>query len=631
MICSATYSPDDNKLRLYASSRLDADTYARVRAAGFIWAAKQDLFVAPMWTPDREDLLIDLCGEIGDEDTSLVDRAEERADRFEGYHDKRLSEAEQARAAVSAIADNIPLGQPILVGHHSERRARRDAEKIQNGMRKAIKLWDTSKYWQSRAAGALAHAKYKERPGVRARRIKTIEADKRKSERNIATAREALRLWGALDTPGKEGRPCDDELRQRRALLIADTHGAYLPKDDPRGWSVWSALDKGAMTPHEAQQWCRTAYERTIAINERWIAHYDHRLAYERAMLAEQGASHLIKKRPPRKSAKAQLPLLNYRAPEGITCQNLYRRGETIHHPQIDMTTAEYAQISSDYKATRVAVDGTHRVRTTMRRHALVSVFLTDSKVHERPAPPPAPEPDPEPEAPAPRAEDEQAAHRAEDPHCTCNDCLVDHEAQLVEDDGCPPPPPKPVPFYEQGPEGFEAMRASLKAGVQVISAPQLFPTPPELAERMVRLAEIPLLGARMLEPSAGTGAILTALGTRGGPVPIAIEINHQLAEQLRQRFPLARVVCRDFLQCNGDLGTFDRILMNPPFENGIDVKHIEHARSMLAPGGLLVALCANGPRQQAALQPIAEYWEDLPAGTFAGTDVRAALLVVRA
>jgi hypothetical protein len=38
-----------------------------------------------MWTPEREDLLIELCGEIADEDTSLVERAEERADRFVDY------------------------------------------------------------------------------------------------------------------------------------------------------------------------------------------------------------------------------------------------------------------------------------------------------------------------------------------------------------------------------------------------------------------------------------------------------------------------------------------------------------------------------------------------------------------
>ncbi len=53
----ATYSPDDNKLRLYAASRLDPETYKKVHDAGFRWAPKQALFVAPAWTPGREDVL----------------------------------------------------------------------------------------------------------------------------------------------------------------------------------------------------------------------------------------------------------------------------------------------------------------------------------------------------------------------------------------------------------------------------------------------------------------------------------------------------------------------------------------------------------------------------------------------
>ena len=32
---SATYSAEDDKIRLRASSRLDAETYARVKAAGY--------------------------------------------------------------------------------------------------------------------------------------------------------------------------------------------------------------------------------------------------------------------------------------------------------------------------------------------------------------------------------------------------------------------------------------------------------------------------------------------------------------------------------------------------------------------------------------------------------------------
>ena len=122
---SAAYDPGDNKIRLRASARLDAETYDRVKAAGYSWAPKQELFVAPMWTPGREDLAIELAGEIGDEDKTLVERAEERAERFTDYREARTSDATAASKSVSAIADNIPVGQPILVGHHSERRALR--------------------------------------------------------------------------------------------------------------------------------------------------------------------------------------------------------------------------------------------------------------------------------------------------------------------------------------------------------------------------------------------------------------------------------------------------------------------------------------------------------------------------
>jgi hypothetical protein len=54
--------------------------------------------------------------------------------------------------------------------------------------------------------------------------------------------------------------------------------------------------------------------------------------------------------------------------------------------------------------------------------------------------------------------------------------------------------------------------------------------------------------------------------------------------------------------------------------------------RCFLERNGVLVALCADGPRQQAELRPLAATWEELPADTFAsqGTGVRAVLLTVR-
>ncbi len=304
---TARYSPDDNKLRLTAATRLDPETYARVKAAGFAWAPKLEQFIAPAWSPHREDLALELAGEIEDEDSTLMDRAEDRAERFEAYQERRMQDAERARGAVAAIADHIPTGQPILVGHHSERHARRDQKRIENGMHKAVQLWRTSEYWQTRAQAAIRHAKYKLRPDVRARRIKTLEADKRKQERERDEAAKWLRLWDAIDKPEsmtrKDGQP---STILERARFLANRCHLTVARGDGFSWSAWDVLRSDeeryetcpAMTPEQLQEIARRVYPARIAHCERWIAHLDNRLAYERAMLADAGGTVADQVRP---------------------------------------------------------------------------------------------------------------------------------------------------------------------------------------------------------------------------------------------------------------------------------------------------------------------------------------------
>lgn len=185
---------------------------------------------------------------------------------------------------------------------------------------------------------------------------------------------------------------------------------------------------------------------------------------------------------------------------------------------------------------------------------------------------------------------------------------------------------------------GFEAMRESLRAGVQIVTAPQLFPTPPELAARMVALADL-RPGMTVLEPSAGTGNIVAQVRLCNVTNPTtAVEINQQLADKLRDRFESCEIRHGDFLDMTPlDLGRFDRVIMNPPFENADDIRHIRAALELLAPGGLLVAICADGPRQAKALYPLVSerggLWEELPADTFKdqGTSVRTVLLTIPA
>jgi hypothetical protein len=60
-MATCTYDPADNKLRFTPDSRLDPDDYARARAAGFVWAPHQKIFICPRWTPSAEDLMIEWC------------------------------------------------------------------------------------------------------------------------------------------------------------------------------------------------------------------------------------------------------------------------------------------------------------------------------------------------------------------------------------------------------------------------------------------------------------------------------------------------------------------------------------------------------------------------------------------
>jgi hypothetical protein len=183
---------------------------------------------------------------------------------------------------------------------------------------------------------------------------------------------------------------------------------------------------------------------------------------------------------------------------------------------------------------------------------------------------------------------------------------------------------------------GRFAALADPSAAPRVVSAFNLFQTPPDLAHRLAGYLLPGLDGnARILEPSAGLGRLYRAVRQADHPGPIVLV--EQAAECCRELYDLTtddnQTTLRqdDFLAHTVDgLGLFDGAIMNPPFKQWRDIKHIKHALTFIRPGGRLVALCANGPRQRTHLRPLADHWEELPAGAFKseGTGVNVALLV---
>lgn len=141
-----------------------------------------------------------------------------------------------------------------------------------------------------------------------------------------------------------------------------------------------------------------------------------------------------------------------------------------------------------------------------------------------------------------------------------------------------------------------------------------------------------------VLEPSAGRGALILA-ALRREPVLdiVAMDIDPDNVQVLHQLFGTS--LCGDFLGTDpADFEAFDRVLMNPPFNGGVDTDHLAHAWQFVRPGGLLVAITSGSwrtrkgarfERVRALHEEFGEAEIELGAGAFkaAGTMVGSVLI----
>lgn len=79
-------------------------------------------------------------------------KQEARRARLEERAEKVTTEAQTHFQRADAIASMIPFGQPILVGHHSEKRHRADLARIRKGMEKGVAASKHADELQRRAA-----------------------------------------------------------------------------------------------------------------------------------------------------------------------------------------------------------------------------------------------------------------------------------------------------------------------------------------------------------------------------------------------------------------------------------------------------------------------------------------------
>lgn len=437
---TATYSPEDDKLRITPAYFLERDLFDSIKNEGFKWAPKQELFFAK-YTPAREDFCLSIAGEISREEMTLAERAEIKAARLNGYSARRANESNAFSQAAYDISKRFEFGQPILVGHHSEGRARRDKERMEKNIEKAVLAEKKSLYWDRRSKAVENYANSKIMPRVIKNRINALLVELRSHQKDINHAKLALSMFEQLSINKDKS---NFEISLLRHIGSRIWTGNLSPN-----YTIYSDLEDGKITANDALNQCLDFHYRCAVstTKQRWIKHTLNRLAYERSGLPQvdlfnkdeitksilqkfardQGALKPIATKTKhgfrlesavdlpihiysgqelelsaenwaflmqdvgyevvltkkRKSSKP--PILNIKA-DKIELRNV---GGNYSVPQMAMTKAKYmAQRSS--LSTGLSSCGRFRIRimyigTEFNNLKLYSIFLTDSKKHKIP------------------------------------------------------------------------------------------------------------------------------------------------------------------------------------------------------------------------------------------------------
>jgi Domain of unknown function (DUF3560) len=134
------------------------------------------------------DVTVEIDDQHRDRATVLADQAErldDRRDALKTKADRRSAETQALWDYSDRLVEHIPPGQPILVGHHSERRHRRTLERSQNAAFKALEVGREAEATARRAAAVGKAAAHSETPAVTGRRIERLETELRDITRKL--------------------------------------------------------------------------------------------------------------------------------------------------------------------------------------------------------------------------------------------------------------------------------------------------------------------------------------------------------------------------------------------------------------------------------------------------------------
>lgn len=217
-------------------------------------------------------------------------RQSDRYHRIAGRAEKAQAASGQAYARAMAIGDRFWGGQPILIGHHSERRHRRDLERMDQAMRASVQNDDKARHYQRRADGVGTGGIASDDPaavGLLRDKLQRLEAHQqamKDANRMIRRTDPAGGLAGLgytpeqiaeLLKPGYGGRVgfADYELRnngaeirrvRQRLAEIERLHQAPALEASGQGWALFEddgriCVQFDGKPPAEVRQQCKAA------------------------------------------------------------------------------------------------------------------------------------------------------------------------------------------------------------------------------------------------------------------------------------------------------------------------------------------------------------------------------------
>lgn len=120
----------------------------------------------------------------------------------------------------------------------------------------------------------------------------------------------------------------------------------------------------------------------------------------------------------------------------------------------------------------------------------------------------------------------------------------------------------------------------------------QFFETPAEVADWLVMLAGEIHENDTVLEPSAGRGALIKAIH-RACP-SVTVECYELMPENREFLHSLDNVIILDEDFTKDSVGSYTKIIANPPFSNNQDIEHVRIMYERLAAGGTLAAITSS-------------------------------------